>query len=393
MTRSEPDADTNSPLSVEELDAYSSSVYHCLQTGQRFHKTLTTDLDKIITLARRSIQAAGGWRDISTAPKDGRVILLYEHGEWLVGFWFDGRWLQGETCNSAIENKPNPTHWQPLPAPPPPAQAEDWIPEICELSHQELADELRKQYDIMASHDIDIPILIDAANALEEAPSLPQDVAGEPTSKPLEEQEREPVDENFLRHTGYARPGKDAPAQSAAPDFDLVTPQESFYAPGYGNIQWPKPSPSPAPNSETSEEQQWLENMKRQAPEIDAEEVAFFDELKRAAPNSEGLVARLKAFRGADKLEWYLKAWDRMRGYIADGGGGDWPRLCLESWIEDWFDHAEEAAVALERAERENERLRNGLAKTTEYYSNRVSTQDATIARLKALVSPTKEAG
>jgi hypothetical protein len=62
-----------------------------------------------------------GWRDIETAPKDGRTILAYnavtgayttafKDDEWPLGFWGGqlGQWF------------PRPSHWMPLPAPPEP---------------------------------------------------------------------------------------------------------------------------------------------------------------------------------------------------------------------------------------------------------------------------------
>jgi hypothetical protein len=56
-----------------------------------------------------------GWRPIETAPKDGTRVLLHGHwandhiGDFRFGYWFtdDGTQLN------------HPTHWLPLPLPPP----------------------------------------------------------------------------------------------------------------------------------------------------------------------------------------------------------------------------------------------------------------------------------
>ena len=58
-----------------------------------------------------------GWRDISTAPKDGTWILLSQT-YWVVptvGFWADEDvgWSDGEYYNLK-----GFTHWMPLPPPP-----------------------------------------------------------------------------------------------------------------------------------------------------------------------------------------------------------------------------------------------------------------------------------
>lgn len=69
------------------------------------------------------------WRDISTVPKDGTVILLYSIGAYL-GLPFPGKWLASDfhpdrpwismlkTQDRLYEHVP--THWMPLPSPPNP---------------------------------------------------------------------------------------------------------------------------------------------------------------------------------------------------------------------------------------------------------------------------------
>lgn len=75
--------------------------------------------------------AERGWRPIATAPKDGTDILLWE--KWgdvpFVGFWHaEGRWSYRSDhlyVNGDASLDPNwndLTHWQPLPAPPVPAE-------------------------------------------------------------------------------------------------------------------------------------------------------------------------------------------------------------------------------------------------------------------------------
>jgi hypothetical protein len=63
----------------------------------------------------------GGWRPIESAPEE-RLVLLYMAlpGEPL---GFDIGWLEdGDWMLSSKDNEPadvaQPTHWQPLPAPP-----------------------------------------------------------------------------------------------------------------------------------------------------------------------------------------------------------------------------------------------------------------------------------
>jgi hypothetical protein len=60
------------------------------------------------------------WRKIETAPKDGRVILLFENidaGCINTGYWSggnNGEW-QSNGCIDDYLTFENPTHWLPLP--------------------------------------------------------------------------------------------------------------------------------------------------------------------------------------------------------------------------------------------------------------------------------------
>jgi len=65
------------------------------------------------------------WQDISTAPKDGTVVIL-SNGEWVErGWWSNSMWL-GSLGPGWITDDPRDvgvvhsdvTHWQPMPTPP-----------------------------------------------------------------------------------------------------------------------------------------------------------------------------------------------------------------------------------------------------------------------------------
>jgi hypothetical protein len=59
------------------------------------------------------------WQRISTAPKDGKNILIYD-GFISVGYWLDGAhsWNDGNWWVEGGQITVDPTHWMPLPAAP-----------------------------------------------------------------------------------------------------------------------------------------------------------------------------------------------------------------------------------------------------------------------------------
>lgn len=82
--------------------------------------------------AKAAIAAATEWQDISTAPKDGTVILVNNTGDgyrtedevigsakWSTLFKKEGAWSSNACCDGVSYY--TPTHWMPLP-PAPPAQ-------------------------------------------------------------------------------------------------------------------------------------------------------------------------------------------------------------------------------------------------------------------------------
>ena len=71
------------------------------------------------TAAETAEDAVSDWREIETAPKDGREVLVYDEtfhtieiAGWHVDDYDEGGWQTGDfgTCE--------PTHWMPLPEPP-----------------------------------------------------------------------------------------------------------------------------------------------------------------------------------------------------------------------------------------------------------------------------------
>lgn len=74
---------------------------------------------------KETLGGVNGWRDISTAPKDGSRFVaigynygLYSEGRHIcVAQWFRGCWMEASDWNEASELK-HLTHWLPLPSPP-----------------------------------------------------------------------------------------------------------------------------------------------------------------------------------------------------------------------------------------------------------------------------------
>jgi len=63
------------------------------------------------------------WQPIETAPKDGRNIILGCAIYVDAGYWDEGGWaLYPDDSNPpdyCMRFRPEPTHWMPLPEPPP----------------------------------------------------------------------------------------------------------------------------------------------------------------------------------------------------------------------------------------------------------------------------------
>ncbi len=58
------------------------------------------------------------WQPIETAPRDGTYLLGYD-GEPIVIIAYESGWEYGDNFIAGnVNEKPRPTHWIPLPAPP-----------------------------------------------------------------------------------------------------------------------------------------------------------------------------------------------------------------------------------------------------------------------------------
>lgn len=63
--------------------------------------------------------AQSPWMDIETAPKDGTRVLLYQDGRGAFEGWFHNDYQYAEHFwKDDQDSEPEPSHWQPLPAPP-----------------------------------------------------------------------------------------------------------------------------------------------------------------------------------------------------------------------------------------------------------------------------------
>jgi hypothetical protein len=72
----------------------------------------------------------GEWQPIETSPKDETWVLLYfangspwqvEADGMILAFWsVEGNdWFNGEAASNSLTGHNDPTHWMPLPEPPP----------------------------------------------------------------------------------------------------------------------------------------------------------------------------------------------------------------------------------------------------------------------------------
>lgn len=119
----------------DALEAVTTSL-HLMNYSDDEHQRLRPVIkqalqDKIVQNNRCSSCEDGGWQDISTAPKDGSKILVYNgvnegyytgngqigtasHG--VDGFGNKNKWCAWDCCDGVTSYEP--THWMPIPQPP-----------------------------------------------------------------------------------------------------------------------------------------------------------------------------------------------------------------------------------------------------------------------------------
>ena len=59
------------------------------------------------------------WQPIETAPRDGSQILVWDGKDVFIAWCCKGRWMYDDLMESPYLTPWHPTHWQPLPSPPP----------------------------------------------------------------------------------------------------------------------------------------------------------------------------------------------------------------------------------------------------------------------------------
>ena len=107
---------------------------------------------------KETLGGVNGWRDISTAPKDGSRFVaigynygLYSEGRHIcVAQWFRGCWMEASDWNETSELK-YLTHWMPLPSPPDDvaAPAEQQAPKAAPVDQSELHTEALRLSEIL----------------------------------------------------------------------------------------------------------------------------------------------------------------------------------------------------------------------------------------------------
>lgn len=116
-----------SDIHLRHHQANQMSWVSCVGCGfEAPSETGVTDDDAVNYWNRRD-----AWRDISTAPKDGTIILLVGgayHGNLFAGFWCISPYSPERPWVSVVNNsnlyEHVPTHWMPLPAAPAAKQEE-----------------------------------------------------------------------------------------------------------------------------------------------------------------------------------------------------------------------------------------------------------------------------
>lgn len=102
-------SDWQAEVSAQRNLHYRERDHHFI--GMRSH-----DIERLA--AAIALMRGQSWQPIETAPKDGTSILATEiDGEPVVSYFDEGGWVYSWHAYDGYHHW-NPTHWQPLPAPP-----------------------------------------------------------------------------------------------------------------------------------------------------------------------------------------------------------------------------------------------------------------------------------
>lgn len=94
----------------ETIDESAAPLFNLTPRGKRHLAALRAALATLE--AHAAAASASGWQDIASAPRDGTPVLIWTGGPTPHADYYHNGWSGDE-----------PTHWQPLPAGPPPEQA------------------------------------------------------------------------------------------------------------------------------------------------------------------------------------------------------------------------------------------------------------------------------
>jgi hypothetical protein len=107
-------------LAAEMREHYPSTAERLIDFGLSIESfPLSTEAAvRAITLALSTATPAVEWREIESAPRTGIAVLLWQ--PWKSGrdCTVIGHYANGWSDRDCEEMQPEPTHWQPLPAPP-----------------------------------------------------------------------------------------------------------------------------------------------------------------------------------------------------------------------------------------------------------------------------------
>ncbi len=100
---------------------YSAGSYNAFNQAASIVRSAIAALEAEGGESAAVLPDAEGWRDIASAPKDGKPILVFCPDSFgdvsLVNWWKDHGWVH-LACHAGTLLATKPSHWFPLPAPP-----------------------------------------------------------------------------------------------------------------------------------------------------------------------------------------------------------------------------------------------------------------------------------